>query len=196
MKTLFNLVAAIPFVMLFGDLLPRSESIAKQTPTVAIAIATHRSSELPSESDLGHTDSNEEADPEFAEEENELLRAQLKASEQREAVLRQQLADNWKKQVESAATSKEKSSLVGVPATELVPGIQLVTTLPCGAKRELCFHRDGRWFVHDYHGRGTTNRLVPTRFAPTSNASFLTVLGDGRTQVYELNGHLEVIVSR
>jgi hypothetical protein len=195
MKTIIFLTAIIVLKLTTSGFFQGSDSLAEQPAIVSSVVATSNP-EL-SEMVNKELDFNSEGkiDTELVVEENELLRLQLRASEQREAVLKRQLEENWVNQIDVA--QKLKPAAVGlVQHKPLVPGLQLVTTLACGAKRELCFHQDGTWYVHDRHRNGTVNRIVATRLNPSPNASFICLLGDDATQVYEVNGTLEVVIAR
>jgi hypothetical protein len=125
--------------------------------------------------------------------ENDLLKTQLRASEQREAVLRAQLVqalDHGR---------KKEASLSSIPRASafqpLRTGVQMTYTLPCGAKAELCLHKDGRWFVHEYHKKRTISRQVLLRNVPTERSTLFTVLGDGVTSVYQTTlGNFEIVI--
>lgn len=125
--------------------------------------------------------------------ENDLLKTQLRAAEQREAVLRAQLL-----QVLDHRLKKETSSSRMPTASSFQPlrsGVQMTYTLPCGAKAELCLHKDGRWFVHEYHKKRTITRQVLLRAVPTERSTLFTVLGDGVTSVYQTTlGNFEIVI--
>jgi hypothetical protein len=133
---------------------------------------------------------NEESSTE--ELEIELLKAQLRASEEREAVLRTQLLKALDDRLEKEATA---SKMPKSPAYQpLRTGVQMTFTLPCGAKAELCMHRDGRWCLYEYH-KQTISRQVPVRNVPTEHSTFFIVLGDGVTSVYQTTlGDFEVVI--
>lgn len=125
--------------------------------------------------------------------ENELLKTQLLAAEQREAVLRAQLL-----QALDHGLKKEASSISMPRASAFQPlrtGVQMTYTLPCGAKAELCLHKDGRWFVHEYHKKRTISKQVLLRSVPTERSTFFTVLGDGVTSVYQTTlSNFEIVI--
>ena len=125
--------------------------------------------------------------------ENDLLKTQLLAAEQREAVLRAQLL-----QALDHRLKKEASSSSVPRASTFQPlrtGVQMTYTLPCGAKAELCLHKDGRWFVHEYHKKRTISRQVLLRNVPTERSTLFTVLGDGVTSVYQTTlGNFEIVI--
>jgi len=125
--------------------------------------------------------------------ESDLLKTQLRAAEQREAVLRVQLLQA----LEQQGADKKQGSSSNVSRASFQPlqtGLQMIYHLPCGAKAELCFHKDGRWFVHEYHKHRTLSRQVLLRNMPTERSTLLAVLGDGVTRVYQTTvGNLEVV---